>query len=74
MHRSLVVAEVLQEPLLFCQHIMKMVSLCSFREFGIHTTAYAPVSIRSEMSKHFGEKIKSKDDAFDFVKNNIENF
>jgi len=52
----------------------EMVSLCSFREFGIHTTAYAPVSIRSEMSKHFDKKIKSKDDAFDFVKNNIENF
>ena len=52
----------------------EMVSLCCFREFGKTTFAYAPISIRSKVSKFFDKKIKSKDDAFDFVCKNISNF
>lgn len=52
----------------------EIVSLCSFREFGKETDKYAPVTIRSQISKYFDEELKSKDDAFEFVCNKVENF
>ena len=50
------------------------ITLCCYREFGKEVFKYAPVTIRSCMSKHFNYPIKSKDDAFDFVCKNISNF
>ena len=49
-------------------------SLCCYREFGKIPFRYAPVTIRSSISKYFDKKIKSKDDAFEFVCNNVSNF
>ena len=50
------------------------ISLCCFREFEKETYKYAPVTIRSELSKYFDKNIKGKDEAFDFVCKNISNF
>ena len=52
----------------------EMVSLCVFREFGKNTYQYAPITIRSSIGKYFDKSIKSKDDAFKFVCENISKF
>jgi Holliday junction resolvasome RuvABC endonuclease subunit len=50
------------------------VKLCCYRELDIITYAYAPVSVRSKMSKYFSEKISNKDEAFDFVVKKVKGF
>jgi len=52
----------------------ELISFCSYREMSKLTHQYAPITIRSSISKFFDKKLKSKDDAFEFVCENISNF
>tara|TARA_B100000131_G_scaffold322708_1_gene377674 strand:+ start:197 stop:727 length:531 start_codon:yes stop_codon:yes gene_type:complete len=49
-------------------------ALASLRSIGIEPSRYSVISIRSELSKYFNTKIKSKDDAFDFICKYFDNF
>lgn len=52
----------------------EMVKLCCYREKNLLCNQYAATSIRSKIGKYFNKEIKNKDDAFDYVKNNVKNF
>lgn len=52
----------------------EVVSLCSYREFGLGTSSYPVVSIRSSLSKFYNEKIISKEDTFIFVRKRFPGF
>ena len=49
-------------------------ALASLRSVGIEPSKYSVISIRSDMSKFFNKKIKSKDDVFDHVCEYFKNF
>jgi Holliday junction resolvasome RuvABC endonuclease subunit len=49
-------------------------ALASLRSIGIEPSKYSVISIRSDMSKFFNKKIKTKDDVFEHVCEYFKNF
>jgi Holliday junction resolvasome RuvABC endonuclease subunit len=52
----------------------EITSVGSIKSIGIEPDRYAVVTIRSVLSKIAGEKISSKEDAFDFIVNKFKSF
>jgi Holliday junction resolvasome RuvABC endonuclease subunit len=52
----------------------ELTSVSSIKSIGVEPSSYAVATIRSMLSKESGTKITSKDESFDFVKNNFKKF
>tara|TARA_B100000131_G_scaffold322863_1_gene378446 strand:- start:2509 stop:3042 length:534 start_codon:yes stop_codon:yes gene_type:complete len=52
----------------------ELTSMACLRTLGYEPEKYAVVTIRSQLSKLFGSRIVSKEDTFEYIKNNISGF
>ena len=52
----------------------ELTSMACLKTLGYEPEKYAVVTIRSSLSKLFGSKIISKEDSFEYIKNNINGF